>query len=80
MMFSATFPEECQKRAADYLYEHVFLGVGVIGGAVHTVKQTLVKVSPENKFDNLIEFPYVFLERRKDDERVLVLSTGKRAG
>jgi len=77
MMFSATFPEECQKLAADYLYEHVFLGVGVIGGAVNTVKQTLVKVSPENKFDNLIEFLYEFLENRQDDERALVFTNSK---
>jgi len=77
MMFSATFPQECQKLAEDYLFEHVFLGLGVIGGAVNTVQQTLVKVAPEEKFDKLMEFLYDFLEKRQEGERALVFTNSK---
>merc|ERR1719330_932535 len=77
MMFSATFPQECQQMAADYLYEHLFIGVGVVGGAARTVSQTLLKVAPQDKCDKLIEFIDDFLEKRKEGERLLVFTNSK---
>mmetsp|Transcript_50031 Transcript_50031/g.161902 ORF Transcript_50031/g.161902 Transcript_50031/m.161902 type:complete len:809 (-) Transcript_50031:167-2593(-) len=77
MMFSATFPEECQKLASDYLYEHVFLGVGVVGGAAATVTQNFIQVSPDEKFDRLEEFIDEFLAKRETGERLLVFTNSK---
>merc|ERR1719355_89127 len=45
MMFSATFPESCQKMAQDFLYNYIWIGVGIVGGAVDTVEQKLVQVT-----------------------------------
>lgn len=80
MMFSATFSQECQKLAADYLYEHIWMGVGQVGGsacASGTVTQTLVQVAPEDKYDKLIEFIDDFLENRTEGERLLVFTNSK---
>lgn len=77
LMFSATFPEECQKMAVDYLYEHVFIGVGVVGGAACTVTQTLLQVAPEAKFDKLIELVNEWLDSRDKCERLLVFTNSK---
>jgi len=77
LMFSATFPEDCQKLASEYLYEHVFIGVGVVGGAVNTIVQELIKVAPEEKFDRLIEFLDEWLNSREASERMLVFTNSK---
>ena len=36
MMFGESFGETCQTMAQDYLYDYIWVGVGVIGGAVDT--------------------------------------------
>jgi len=77
LMFSATFPEECQRLATDYLYEHVFIGVGVIGGAACTVMQNLLQVSPEDKFERLMDFLNDWLSKRNKSERLLVFTNSK---
>jgi superfamily II DNA/RNA helicase len=39
LMFSATFPKEIQRLAADFLRDYVFLAVGRVGQAANDIKQ-----------------------------------------
>mmetsp|Transcript_61765 Transcript_61765/g.147345 ORF Transcript_61765/g.147345 Transcript_61765/m.147345 type:complete len:699 (+) Transcript_61765:107-2203(+) len=82
MMFSATFPPEVQTLAQEYLYEHVWVGVGVIGGAVTTVTQQLMKITASKKFDRLMELiDEWFVERDNSGDsgaRLMVFVNSKR--
>ena len=33
--------------AQDYLHDYIWVGVGIVGGAVDTVEQKIVKVTPK---------------------------------
>merc|ERR1712196_733825 len=57
VMFSATFPPEIQKLAAEFLRPHVFIAVGRVGGTTESIEQRLLWASPEkrHKFDLLLE-------------------------
>lgn len=77
MMFSATFPETCQKMAMEYLYEYIWIAVGVIGSAVETVQQILKKVDPKKKFEELIAILDEFYASRPGRERMLVFVNAK---
>ena len=44
LMFSATFPEEIQKIALEYLNNYLFLIVGTVGGACSDVTQSFFQV------------------------------------
>lgn len=55
LMFSATFPNEVQERAAEYLDNYLFLTVGRVGGANSDVRQVVVEVPQAAKKDKLIE-------------------------
>eukprot|EP00927_Polykrikos_kofoidii_P024765 TRINITY_DN22430_c0_g1_i2.p1 TRINITY_DN22430_c0_g1~~TRINITY_DN22430_c0_g1_i2.p1 ORF type:complete len:721 (-),score=128.18 TRINITY_DN22430_c0_g1_i2:241-2403(-) len=66
MMFSATFPERIQHLAQEYLYDYIWIGVGIIGGAVDTVDQQLIQVAPAEKFSKLIEVLDQFFSTRDD--------------
>jgi len=81
MLFSATFPEEIQRMGADYLYDHVWIGVGVVGGAASTVKQVLLKVDPSESAKNaaLLSVLTDFLNKRRSGDRCMVFSNSKRS-
>lgn len=49
LLFSATFPDEIQRLAANYLRDYVFLAVGIVGGACTDVEQELIEVSKFKK-------------------------------
>lgn len=49
MMFSATFPKEIQKLAADFLFNYIWVCVGRVGGAADTVEQTFRLVTTADK-------------------------------
>lgn len=55
LMFSATFPEEIQKLAADYLNDYLFLSIGVVGGANTDVSQHIYEVDRLEKREKLVE-------------------------
>jgi len=59
------------------LFEHIFVGVGVVGGASCTVKQHLVQVPPDEKYEKLVEFIDDFLDKRDKGERLLVFTNSK---
>jgi probable ATP-dependent RNA helicase DDX4 len=72
-MFSATFPNEIQKLAQDFLNDYLFLTVGVVGGANSDVEQTIYKMARLEKRDKLVEFlndigddkVMIFIEHKK---------------
>jgi len=49
VMTSATFPDEVQHLATDFMSSYVFIAVGRVGGAVDTIKQRLIWVEDEEK-------------------------------
>ncbi|KAL7739671.1 hypothetical protein ACLKA6_012226 [Drosophila palustris] len=55
LMFSATFPEEIQRMAGEFLKEYVFITIGVVGGACSDVKQDIFEVNKFNKRSKLME-------------------------
>jgi len=77
MMFSATFAEECQKMAQDFLYDYIWIGVGVVGGAVDTVEQTLEQVEPKDKYTKLVEVLDQWFASREKEERCLIFVNAK---
>jgi len=54
LMFSATFPEEIQRLAGEFLKDYVFVTIGVVGGACSDVKQDIFEVSKFNKRSKLM--------------------------
>ncbi|CAH1404191.1 unnamed protein product [Nezara viridula] len=68
LMFSATFPDDIQRLAANYLHGYLFLAVGIVGGACSDVEQNFYLVSRFEKKDKLIEV----LSEMKDKELTLV--------
>ena len=43
-MFSATFPKEIQRLAADFLVDYIFLAVGRVGSATENITQQVMYV------------------------------------
>jgi len=54
LMFSATFPEEIQRMAGEFLKNYVFVAIGIVGGACSDVKQTIYEVNKYAKRSKLI--------------------------
>ncbi|NWI50094.1 DDX4 helicase, partial [Calyptomena viridis] len=76
LMFSATFPEEVQKLAGEFLKtDFLFVVVGRVGGACSDVQQNILHVSQRSKRDKLME-----ILRSVGNERTLVfVDTKKKA-
>jgi probable ATP-dependent RNA helicase DDX4 len=55
LMFSATFPEEIQKLAGDFLNNYLFLTIGVVGGTTSDIDQTVVAVGEYERKEKLQE-------------------------
>ncbi|XP_008591272.1 PREDICTED: probable ATP-dependent RNA helicase DDX4, partial [Galeopterus variegatus] len=56
LMFSATFPEEIQRLAGEFLKSnYLFLAVGEVGGACRDVQQTILQVGQYSKREKLVE-------------------------
>ncbi|XP_078353924.1 uncharacterized protein LOC144638600 isoform X11 [Oculina patagonica] len=56
LMFSATFPDEIQRLAADFLKEdYLFVAVGRIGGSNLDITQTVISVPGDDKQEKLFE-------------------------
>ncbi|CAG5120279.1 unnamed protein product [Candidula unifasciata] len=55
VMFSATFPEEIQKLAADFLNDYLFVTVGRVGGANTDVSQHFFEVDRLQKRESLCD-------------------------
>lgn len=55
LMFSATFPEEIQKLASDFLNDYLFVTIGRVGGANTDVSQNFFEVERLQKRDALCD-------------------------
>lgn len=55
LMFSATFPEEIQRLAGDFLNDYLFLTVGRVGGTTSDIQQTILDVPENQKREKLTE-------------------------
>lgn len=55
LMFSATFPEDIQVCAGNFLKNYIFLTIGIIGGACADVEQNFEKVDKFSKRKKLME-------------------------
>lgn len=53
-MFSATFPDEIQRIAGQFLNDYAFIAVGVVGSACKDVKQTFYETKRFDKRKKLI--------------------------
>ncbi|XP_059551023.1 probable ATP-dependent RNA helicase DDX4 isoform X1 [Myotis daubentonii] len=76
LMFSATFPEEIQRMAGEFLkLNYLFVAVGQVGGACTDVQQTVLQVGQYSKREKLVE-----TLRNTGDERAMVfVETKKKA-
>jgi len=77
LMFSATFPDEIQEAAQEFLREdYMFLVVGMVGGACKDVSQTFHKVE---KFDKREKLQEILADDDRDPtERTLVFVQTKK--
>merc|ERR1719228_2603350 len=55
LMFSATFPDDIQTAAQDFLHDYLFLTVGLVGGACSDVEQIFHQVEKHDKREKLEE-------------------------
>ena len=55
LMFSATFPDEIQKLAREFLNDYLFLAVGSIGGSNLDIKQEILDLQTGQKRNSLLE-------------------------
>ena len=61
LMFSATFPDEVQGLAKEFLNDYLFLVVGVVGGACSDVHQTFFEVRVFAKWKIYVWVSLIFL-------------------
>ncbi|XP_036947133.1 probable ATP-dependent RNA helicase DDX4 isoform X1 [Acanthopagrus latus] len=74
LMFSATYPDDIQRMAADFLKtDYLFLAVGVVGAACSDVEQTFVQVTKFSKREQLLD-----LLKTTGTERTMVFVETKR--
>ncbi|XP_076059870.1 putative ATP-dependent RNA helicase vasa-like isoform X2 [Oratosquilla oratoria] len=76
LMFSATFPVEVQNLAAEFLKDHIYIVVGVVGAANIDVKQKIILTPQGEKRETLVEQLKNIL--KNDYEKTLVFVETKR--
>jgi len=77
LMFSATFPDEVQRSASDFLTkDYLFVTVGVVGGACSDVAQTFYQMTRFEKRDKLKE---ILEEGDPKDMTLVFVKTKKNA-
>ncbi|KAI9125541.1 hypothetical protein K1719_002959 [Acacia pycnantha] len=55
MLFSATFPEDIQKLAGDFLSNYIFLAIGRVGSSTELIVQKVELVQDMDKRDHLLD-------------------------
>jgi len=76
LMFSATFPDDIQQAAQEFLVDYLFLTVGMVGGVCSDVEQVFHEVSKFEKRDKLEELMQD--PSRDSKERTLVFVQTKK--
>ena len=77
LMFSATFSDEVQEAANDFLNNHVFITVGIVGALCSDVKQEFIQVGKDEKRDKLEEI--LQMPDRDPQERTLIFVETKKS-
>jgi len=72
LMFSATFPDEIQGLAQDFLHDYIFLAVGRVGSTTALITQRLKYCHDDNKTPELLDMI------PKMDGNILVFTATKR--
>lgn len=73
-MFSATFPQDVQRLARDFLSpNYLYAAVGIVGGACSDVEQHFISLGPREKRDKLLE-----IIKERPNDRTLVFVETKR--
>lgn len=54
-MFSATFPDEIQRLAGQFLNDYVMVAIGIVGGACEDVEQIVLEVKKFQKRNQLLK-------------------------
>ena len=75
-MFSATFPDDIQTAAQEFLNDYLFLTVGLVGGACSDVAKNfyeVAKLDKREKLEELLQDP-----ARDPKERTLIFVKTKR--
>ena len=76
LMFSATFPDEVQESAQEFLHDYLFLTIGLVGGACADVKQEFHEVA---KFDKRAKLEELMQDADRDPkERTLIFVQTKK--
>jgi len=76
LMFSATFANDVQATARDFLQDYLFLAVGIVGGACSDVQQKILAVDRKGKrteLDKILGDP-----ARDQAERILIFVQTKK--
>ena len=55
LLFSANFPKEIQRLAADFLKDYIFLTVGRVGSSTELIKQEVIYVQGHEKRETVLE-------------------------
>nr|AJW77403.1 vasa [Alitta virens] len=75
LMFSATFADEIQQLAKEFLQDYVFVTVGRVGGANSDITQQVFQVSKYEKRDKLVDI----LNNSGTDRTLVFLETKRNA-
>ncbi|KAK2704360.1 ATP-dependent RNA helicase vasa-like isoform X2 [Artemia franciscana] len=73
LMFSATFPNEVQELAAEFLENYIFVTVGTVGGACTDVLQEVIEIDAKSRIDRLLE-----ILTEKEGVKTLVFASSKK--
>ncbi|XXG55882.1 hypothetical protein AAC387_Pa03g3441 [Persea americana] len=73
MLFSATFPNEIQRLASDFLSNHIFLTVGRIGSSTDLIAQRVEFVQEMDKRNHLMDLLYTERANATNEKQVLTL-------
>ncbi|CAH2063671.1 unnamed protein product [Thlaspi arvense] len=73
MLFSATFPREIQRLAADFLSNYIFLAVGRVGSSTDLIAQRVEFVHDSDKRSHLMDLLHAQRENGVHDKQSLTL-------
>ncbi|KAL5545597.1 hypothetical protein UlMin_005284 [Ulmus minor] len=73
MLFSATFPKEIQRMAADFLAEYIFLAVGRVGSSTDLIVQRVEFVQEADKRSHLMDLLHAQRENGTHGKQSLTL-------
>lgn len=73
MLFSATFPKEIQRLAADFLANYIFLAVGRVGSSTDLIVQRVEYVQESDKRSHLMDLLHAQRENGTHGKQALTL-------